>query len=107
MIQCLHVNHKEIIYLLNGPLLDLRTYKFQFNTLIRPWPIMLKILPIMLLSSAQKSSPLCSILCSEIRINYATILIYNLLVLVLISTDVLACCNTDNQEDRASIALQY
>ena len=30
----------------------------------RPRPIMLKILPIMLLSSAQKNSPLCSILCS-------------------------------------------
>ena len=30
----------------------------------RPRPIMLKILPIMLLSSAQKISPLCSILCS-------------------------------------------
>jgi len=29
----------------------------------RPWPIMLKFLPIMLLSSAQKSHPLCSILC--------------------------------------------
>ena len=31
---------------------------------IRPRPIMLNFLPIMLLSSAQKYNPLCSILCS-------------------------------------------
>jgi len=29
----------------------------------RPWPIMLKFWPIMLLSNAHKSHPLCSILC--------------------------------------------
>ena len=29
----------------------------------RPWPIMLKFLLIMLLGSAQKTHPLCSILC--------------------------------------------
>jgi len=31
--------------------------------IIMPRPIMLKFLPIMLLSSAQKTHPLCSILC--------------------------------------------
>jgi len=33
------------------------------DEIIRPRPIMLEFLPIMLLSSAQKSHPLCSILC--------------------------------------------
>ena len=34
---------------------------FRFAATTRPWPIMLKILPIMLLSIAQKICPLCSI----------------------------------------------
>ena len=38
--------------------------EFAIPILTRSRPIMLKILPIMLLSTAQKISPLCSILCS-------------------------------------------
>ena len=33
---------------------------------VKPRPIMLKILPIMLLSSAQETNPLCSILCPQL-----------------------------------------
>ena len=39
-------------------------YTLDTSLIGRPRPIMLKILPIMLLSSAQKISLLCSILCS-------------------------------------------
>ena len=41
------------------------TFKQAIDSYIyRPRPIMLKILPIILLSIAQKNCPLCSILCS-------------------------------------------
>jgi len=51
------------------------------NVLGRPRPIMLKILPIMLLSTAQNYSPLCSKLCSSFLImlqcKYITLFKYN------------------------------
>ena len=45
-----HAPHKMFVHVLQG----------------KPQPIMLKILPIMLLSNAQKSNPLCSILCPQL-----------------------------------------
>ena len=44
--------------------MDLHMSRSGYRLVGRPRSIMLKILPIMLLSSAQKISPLCSILCS-------------------------------------------
>ena len=52
-----------LIEVLNGISMLIQSILVSFA--IRPRPIMLKILPIMLLSSAQKSSLLCSKLCSQ------------------------------------------
>ena len=43
----------------------------------RPGPILLKFLPIMLLSSAQKSCPSCSIICSFFSSMPANFIIFN------------------------------